>query len=156
MSPSNNVGYVYKLVPSSAPISESLPERLPISDLDSQSGFIHLSSARQVPNTLKFFFKDEPFVYVLRIEYEKVEENIRWESPDAKICGPRDGEGMFPVSIGNLDNPCRKRKFSLCLIMLKHLYNGLKLGKEEIDSVATWKNENGWDKALENAASWLV
>ncbi|KUL87203.1 hypothetical protein ZTR_05638 [Talaromyces verruculosus] len=133
MASSDSLKYVYKLVPSSAPIPESLPDRLPVSDLDLQSGFIHLSSARQVPNTLKFFFKDEPVVYVLRLDYAKVEDNIRWESPDAKICGPRDGEGMFP-----------------------HLYNGLKLGKEEIESVATWKNEDGWDNALEKAASWLI
>jgi uncharacterized protein (DUF952 family) len=99
MASSHSLKYVYKLVPSSAPIPESLPDRLPVSDLDLQSGFIHLSSARQVPNTLKFFFKDEPVVYVLRLEYAKVEDNIRWESPDAKICGPRDGEGMFPVSM---------------------------------------------------------
>ncbi|RAO70249.1 uncharacterized protein BHQ10_006261 [Talaromyces amestolkiae] len=133
MASSDALKYVYKLVPSSAPIPESLPDRLPVSDLDLQSGFIHLSSARQVPNTLKFFFKDEPVLYVLRLEYAMVEDNIRWESPDAKICGPRDGEGMFP-----------------------HLYNGLKLGKDEIESVATWKNENGWDNALEEAASWLI
>jgi hypothetical protein len=40
--------------------------------------------------------------------------------------------------------------------LIKHLYNGLKLGKQEIESVATWKNEDGWDNALEKAASWLV
>ena len=40
--------------------------------------------------------------------------------------------------------------------LIKHLYNGLKLGKEEIESVATWKNEGGWDNALEEAASWLI
>lgn len=38
----------------------------------------------------------------------------------------------------------------------KHLYNGLKLGKDEIESVAVWKNENGWDEALKKAESWLV
>lgn len=90
--------YVYKLVPSDAPIPESLPDKLPVSNLDQQSGFVHLSTALQIPNTLKFFFKDEPLVYVLRIEYEKIEADIRWESPDAKVCGPRGGEGMFPVS----------------------------------------------------------
>ncbi|CRG88102.1 hypothetical protein PISL3812_05129 [Talaromyces islandicus] len=88
--------YVYKLVPSDAPIPEPLPDKLPVSNLDQQSGFIHLSTALQVPNTLKFFFKDEPLVYVLRIEYEKVEPEIRWESPDGKVCGLRGGEGMFP------------------------------------------------------------
>ncbi|KAL1966576.1 hypothetical protein VTN77DRAFT_3987 [Rasamsonia byssochlamydoides] len=125
--------YIYKLIPSTAPVPDDLPERLPVSDLDQRSGFIHLSTAPQVPNTLKFFFKGEPLVYVLRIEYERVEKDIRWESPDATVCGPRGGEGMFP-----------------------HLYNGLKLGKDEIESVAVWHNENGWDEALKKAESWLV
>ncbi|KAL1991492.1 hypothetical protein VTN49DRAFT_4800 [Thermomyces lanuginosus] len=91
--------YVYKLVPSSSPIPEPLPEALPVSDLDQRSGFIHLSTALQVPNTLRHFFKDEPSVYVLRIEYERVEKDIRWEDPDAKVCGPRGGEGLFPEDV---------------------------------------------------------
>lgn len=89
--------YVYKLVPSTASVPDPLPEKLPVSDLDQKSGFVHLSTARQIPNTLKFFFKNDPLVYVLRIEYEKVEREIRWENPDASVCGPRGGEGMFPV-----------------------------------------------------------
>jgi uncharacterized protein (DUF952 family) len=96
---SSKPAYIYKLVPSTAPVPDDLPERLPVSDLDQRSGFIHLSTAPQVPNTLKFFFKDEPHVYVLRIDYERVEKDIRWESPDASVCGPRGGEGMFPVGL---------------------------------------------------------
>lgn len=90
--------YLYKIIASNAPIREPIPERLPVSELDQNSGFIHLSMAHQVPNTLKHFFKDEPVVYILRIEYRRVMEDIRWESPDAKVCGPRPGEGLFPVS----------------------------------------------------------
>jgi hypothetical protein len=50
-----------------------------------------------VPNTLKYFFKDEPLVYVLRIPYERVVHDIRWESPEGQVCGPRPKEGLFPV-----------------------------------------------------------
>lgn len=91
--------YLYKIISSRSPVTEPIPERLPVSDLDRRSGFIHLSTARQVPNTLKHFFKDEPLVYVLRIEYEKVMGDIRWESPNASDCGPRPGEGLFPVCV---------------------------------------------------------
>lgn len=90
--------YIYKIIPSTAPVREPLPERLPVSDLDQSSGFIHLSTAHQVPNTIKAFFAGEPIVYVLRIEYARVIPDIRWESPDGKVCGPRPGEGLFPVS----------------------------------------------------------
>ncbi|EJC99614.1 uncharacterized protein FOMMEDRAFT_22754 [Fomitiporia mediterranea MF3/22] len=126
--------YIYKLVPYTAPVPDELPERLPVSDIDQNSGFIHLSTAPQVPNTLKFFFGNDPKVYILRLSYEPLEKNIRWEDPKAEVCGPRGGEGMFP-----------------------HLYNGLKLGKDEIESVQTWeKGDGGWDEALKKAESWLV
>lgn len=39
----------------------------------------------------------------------------------------------------------------------KHLYNGLKLGKDEIECVMVWeKTGGGWDEALKEAESWLV
>ncbi|KAJ5808172.1 hypothetical protein N7474_009441 [Penicillium riverlandense] len=125
--------YIYKIIPSTSPVREPLPECLPVSDLDKTSGFIHLSMAHQVPNTLKFFFKDEPLVYVLRIDYTAVAQDVRWESPDGKVCGPRPGEGLFP-----------------------HLYNGLRLGRDQVESIAIWQNDGGWDKALNGAKPWLV
>ncbi|KAJ5591042.1 hypothetical protein N7450_005014 [Penicillium hetheringtonii] len=125
--------YIYKIVPSSSPIREPLPERLPVSELDQKSGFVHLSMAHQVANTLNTFFKEEPLVYLLRIEYATVISDIRWESPDGKVCGPRPGEGLFP-----------------------HLYNGLKLGRDEVESIAIWQNEGGWEKALNGAKPWLT
>ncbi|KAF7588907.1 hypothetical protein BBP40_005022 [Aspergillus hancockii] len=125
--------YIYKLVPASTPVREPLPEVLPVSELDQKSGFIHLSTSFQVPNTLKFFFKDEPLVYVLRIPYARVAEHLRWENPEGTVCGPRPEEGLFP-----------------------HLYNNLKLGKEEVESIAIWVNDDGWDSALSQSTPWLI
>ncbi|RAL08234.1 DUF952 domain-containing protein [Aspergillus homomorphus CBS 101889] len=125
--------FTYKLIPSTSPVREPLPDRLPVSELDNQSGFIHLSTAFQVPNTLKLFFKDEPLVYVLRIPYDNVQKYIKWENPEGTVCGSRPKEGLFP-----------------------HLYNGLKLGKDEVESIAIWTNEDGWDKALMQAKPWLL
>ncbi|TFY67922.1 hypothetical protein EVJ58_g1330 [Rhodofomes roseus] len=130
--------YIYKLIPSSAPPPDHpLPAVLPVSELDQSSGFIHLSTSKQVPNTLKFFFADELRVHVLRLAYDPLEEEklIRWEDPKAEVCGPRGGEGMFP-----------------------HLYNGLKLGKDEVDSVATWERREGegWEDVTGREQSWLI
>jgi len=136
--------YIYKLIShiSSTPTSvASLPERLPVSAIDEASGFIHLSTAVQIPNTLKFFFKEDPYVYLLRIPYDPVEKDIKWEDPKAEVCGPRGGEGMFP-----------------------HLYNGLKLGKDEVESVRILHRQTdheddkakGWDAALQGAEDFLV
>lgn len=126
--------YVYKLVPSSSPVPEHLPEALPVSALDLKSGFIHLSTAVQIPGTLKRFFAEDTRVYVLKVPYEPIDKDIRWESPNAEVCGERGAEGMFP-----------------------HLYNGLRLGSAEIESVELWQNsESGWDEAIEKANTWLV
>lgn len=126
--------YVYKLIPSAAAPSDPLPDRLPVSDLDQTSGFIHLSTARQIPKTLKFFFGDHARVYILRIPYDPVEKHIKWEDPKAEVCGPRGGEGVFP-----------------------HLYNEFKLGKDEVESVQSWeKGPDGWDAALQAAEAWLA
>ena len=75
--------YLYKLVPSSRPelLPLPLPEKLPLSELDSHSGFIHLSTSSQLPDTVERFFSDETVVHVLRIEYEVIEKDIRWENP---------------------------------------------------------------------------
>lgn len=134
--------YIYKLVSHTSPTPdavEDFPERLPVSSIDQSSGFLHFSTAKQVPNTLNYFFGADPHVYILRVPYDKVEKDIRWEDPKAEVCGPRGGEGMFP-----------------------HLYNGLKLGKEEVESVrvlyrrAEGDEGGGWDTALRESADWLV
>lgn len=147
--------YIYKIVPSTTPIREPLPETLPVSELDRNSGFIHLSMASQVPNTLKFFFSEEPVVYILRINHADVIQDIRWESPDGKVCGPRPGEGLFPVS-GEFSCFGRPNDNLLIQLQPKHLYNGLKLGKDEVESIAIWQNDGGWDKALDGAKPWLL
>ncbi|CAL1711170.1 unnamed protein product [Somion occarium] len=132
---SSKPSYVYKLIPSSAVPPDPLPERLPVSELDQTSGFIHLSTAKQIPGTLKYFFREDSRVYVLRIPYDAIDKDMKWEDPKAEVCGPRGGEGLFP-----------------------HLYNGLKLGKDEVDSVQVWETgkDGGWDDALNKAESWLV
>jgi len=125
--------YIYKLVSFTSPVPEPIPKTLPLSELDTASGFMHFSTAAQVPRTLKRFFAEDPSVTILRIDYSKVEEEIRWE--DSKGTGPGEmgGEGIFP-----------------------HIY-GRPLGSEDIESMTIWqRNEGNWDEALEKAESWLV
>lgn len=90
---------------------------------------------------------------MLRIPYDAVEQDIKWEDPKAEVCGPRGGEGVFPV---------RYVMIAVWRIwgthkIEQHLYNGLKLGKDEIDSVVVLeKNDSGWDEALKKAQEWLI
>lgn len=52
-----------------------------LSELDLKDGFVHLSTAQQVPQTLNLFFKDVPSVVLLRLELARVGsfKRIRWE-----------------------------------------------------------------------------
>lgn len=73
---------------------------------------------------------------MLRLLYDNVEKELRWEDPKAEVCGPRNGEGMFP-----------------------HLYNGLKLGKDEIESVRFWERRNDdetWNDVIKRNEAWLL
>ncbi|KAF4584549.1 hypothetical protein EYR40_004547 [Pleurotus pulmonarius] len=118
--------YVYKLVHSSTPPPDPLPESLPLSELDVQSGFIHLSTARQIPGTLKLFYNAEPRMYVLRIPIKMIKKGLRWEAPSVPVSGDGSAESMFP-----------------------HLYDG-KLGSAEVESVVLWERGEGtWGSALD-------
>jgi len=125
--------YIYKILPASAAPPDPIPNELPVSDLDKNDGFIHLSTALQLPGTLERFFADHERVHILRIIYKDVEGSIKWEN--SKGTGGIGEEGFFP-----------------------HLHNGLRLGKGEIESVAEWEKESGWNIAVEKAKSesWFV
>ena len=71
--------YIYKIVPSDL-IVLPLSERLPLSPLDARDGFIHLSTAKQLPGTLCRFFASEMKLYILRIKYNNIDRDIRWEN----------------------------------------------------------------------------
>jgi len=128
--------YLYKIVPSSTPPPTPLPERLPVSELDSVSDFLHLSTAGQIPETLRLFFKDAEKVYILRIEYKNVENDTKWENSRTGALGGVGEENVYP-----------------------HIYNGLRLGCAEIESIIEWEQDSkGWDTTLasEKAKLWLI
>lgn len=87
--------FVYKLVPATPPIPDILPKRLPVSSIDETSGFVHLSTANQILGTLNTFFEEHEGIYVLRLSYEKIVANVRWEDPEINVRGPRDERGNF-------------------------------------------------------------
>ena len=91
--------YVYKIVPSTCPVREPLPERLPVSDIDQSSGFVHLLTAEQVPSAIKAIYEKEPMVYALRIPYYKVIQDIRWEIADGALSEALPKDELCPVSI---------------------------------------------------------
>ncbi|KAG6840463.1 hypothetical protein C0991_006599 [Blastosporella zonata] len=125
--------YIYKLVPPEL-IILPIPKRLPLSPLDTNDGFIHLSTAKQLPGTLGRFFAGEREIFILRIEYKHVESNIRWEDPKGKEPGSVGGDGIFP-----------------------HLYNDGQLGSGEIGDVFILKKEGDeWNTEMIDKCNWLI
>ncbi|KAK4168810.1 hypothetical protein QBC43DRAFT_81157 [Cladorrhinum sp. PSN259] len=70
--------YVYKIIPSAPP--SPIPDFYPLSDLDKQDGFVHLSTSWQVPITSSLFFKEFTSFYVLKIRLANFEqESVKWD-----------------------------------------------------------------------------
>ncbi|GAO46724.1 hypothetical protein SAICODRAFT_28829 [Saitoella complicata NRRL Y-17804] len=85
LAPTPLPAHIYKLLPSPPP--SPLPPALPVSELDQNDGYIHLSTHTQVPGTASRFFASEKEVWLLKLRYEDVKPHIRWE---------KSGSGVFP------------------------------------------------------------
>ncbi|KAF9736877.1 hypothetical protein PMIN06_004372 [Paraphaeosphaeria minitans] len=97
-APSPLPTYLYKILPS-AP-SSPLPGRLPLSDLDKNDGYIHLSTSEQVPGTADKWFNDFSELWLLKIRYETLSSGTDGDGEvkaDAKaeIKWEEVGRGVF-------------------------------------------------------------
>ncbi|RPD62221.1 hypothetical protein L226DRAFT_532750 [Lentinus tigrinus ALCF2SS1-7] len=61
--------YIYKILDSPPP--SPLPAVLELSSLDAQDGFIHLSTASQIPLTASLFFTTASLLWLLKIDTRK-------------------------------------------------------------------------------------
>lgn len=137
--------YIYKIAPEAPDLNTSQHAQssiLPPSQLDISSGFIHMSTASQVPGTLKLFFETTSStnkIFLIRVGLPLKSGELRWESPDAKVCGPRPDEGLFP-----------------------HIYHDEKrlyISIEEVESikeVISGEGVEGWESGLKQVEGWLL
>ncbi|KAH6655464.1 hypothetical protein BKA67DRAFT_657402 [Truncatella angustata] len=79
MAPSPLPEHVYKIIPSAPP--SPIPDRYPLSDLDKNDGFVHLSTADQIPTTLSLFFKETANVWVLKLRFTFADK-VTYENGD--------------------------------------------------------------------------
>ncbi|KAI1335415.1 hypothetical protein F5Y15DRAFT_419903 [Xylariaceae sp. FL0016] len=78
--PSPLPNYVYKIVPTAPPTP--LPSEYPLSELDQKDGFVHLSTATQIPTTASLFFASSTSLHVLKIAFApKFHEKTNWDVP---------------------------------------------------------------------------
>jgi len=158
MAPIAEPTHIYKLVPPSGMPTESASELdstdwvLADSAVDTNSGFIHFSTAAQVPNTLKRFFASDARVYVLRLPYapltQRPDGRVQWDHPETHVCGDRPEEGTFPHLYAKEGAEEKGGEKKLC-----------KLGRKDVDG---WKvleqADGGFEKALDKARAegWLI
>lgn len=95
-APSPLPTYLYKILPSAPP--SPLPARLPLSDLDRNDGFIHLSTSEQVPGTADTWFNSFEELWLLKIRYETLAKGIDGDGEvksGAKLQWDEAGRGVF-------------------------------------------------------------
>lgn len=76
--------YLYKILDEAPP--HPLPETLPATELDTNDGFIHLSTADQTPTTAKLFFSSHTKLWILRLDQSVLDGRIEYSTdPNAGI-----------------------------------------------------------------------
>ena len=88
-APSPLPQYVYKIL-SEGP-ADPLLSSLPKSALDAKDGFIHLSTAEQIPATASRFYSHANSLSLLKIPLDRIEAATKWEE---------SGSGCFPHLYG--------------------------------------------------------
>ena len=83
--------YVFKVITSQPDLNS---EKIQLTELDKESGFVRLSSGHQIPDTCNLFFSSAKKLYIIRFPYDKLKANIKWEpSPDDVLrCAHLFGE----------------------------------------------------------------
>jgi uncharacterized protein (DUF952 family) len=69
--------------------------KIELSDLDRQSGFIHLSTGTQIPQTCNLFFSAIDTLHILKFPYNKIQDRTKWERAP-------DRDELFPHVYGEL------------------------------------------------------
>ncbi|KAM0254031.1 hypothetical protein ACHAP5_000017 [Fusarium lateritium] len=77
--------YIYKIVPS-AP-EDPFPNEHPLSELDRNDGFVHLSTSTQVPKTADLFFTCASSLWVIKLEFAQFDDSLKWEDSFPHLYG---------------------------------------------------------------------
>lgn len=126
-APSPLPTYLYKILPAAPP--SPLPERLPLSDLDRDDGYIHLSTSEQVPGTADKFFGNVSELWLLRIKYEL-------------LAAGTDGDGEVKSA-----NKAEVKWEEVGRGCFAHFYRG-DLGKGNVESVVKAEKGTTWAESL--------
>jgi uncharacterized protein (DUF952 family) len=129
-APSPLPNYLYKILPAAPP--STLPDRLPLSDLDKNDGYIHLSTSEQVPSTADKFFGNETELYLLKIKYEVLAAGT---DGDGKVKA--EGNGKAEVKWEEVGRGC-----------FAHFYGG-DLGAGNVMEALKVEKKGTWAETLD-------
>ncbi|GAB0135090.1 hypothetical protein EsDP_00003441 [Epichloe bromicola] len=87
--------FVYKIIPSAPP--DTLPQQFPLSPLDEEDGFVHLSTGQQVPLTCNTFFSGASTLWVFKFELARFADPVRWEGGFPHLYGNFGGKDVLSV-----------------------------------------------------------
>ncbi|KAF4454313.1 hypothetical protein F53441_3129 [Fusarium austroafricanum] len=85
MSAESPPKYIYKIVPS--PPEDPFPKEHPLSELDRNDGFVHLSTSTQVPKTADLFFTKSSTLWIIKLEFTQFTDLIKWEGDFPHLYG---------------------------------------------------------------------
>ncbi|KAL6711570.1 hypothetical protein ACN47E_004504 [Coniothyrium glycines] len=129
-APSPLPTYLYKILPSAPP--SPLPARLPLSDLDRNDGYIHLSTSEQVPGTADKFFSNVAELWLLRIKYDV-------------LAAGTDGNGNGSVNVAAQTAELRWEENARG--SFAHLY-GADLGSGNVEGAFRVQKQGTWAESL--------
>ncbi|KAF4988957.1 hypothetical protein FGRMN_9430 [Fusarium graminum] len=87
--------YIYKIIPL-AP-EDPIPDEHPLSDLDRNDGFVHLSTSTQVPKTADLFFTSASSLWVIKLELAQFSSALKWEDGFPHLYGNFGGKNVDSV-----------------------------------------------------------
>lgn len=90
----------YKIL--DAPPPSPLPDTLPSTELDVKDGFIHLSSAAQVPMTARLFFADREKLWVLKIRRDRLDGRVEYP-PELGKAAPHLHDSAAGLGRANIE-----------------------------------------------------
>lgn len=90
----------YKIL--SSPPPTPLPRTLPLSALDASDGFIHLSTAAQIPITAGLFFANAERIWVLKLRREKIDGRVEYPPELGEAC-PHIHDSKEGLGSGNVE-----------------------------------------------------
>ena len=98
-------GFLYKILDQPPP--DPLPEILPATKLDTEDGFIHLSTAEQIPVTANLFFAHCDQLWVLELTVSALDGKLEYSTdPNAGIengCAHLHGS-QRALGFGNIED----------------------------------------------------